>query len=499
MRYVPPRESDFQSKQIQVKLRLTAAGGAPRGLEGALADMHVGDTKYVLVYTPKRRKPAPKSSAEVLLNLDADSLSLCKVSLIQIGAPKKKDLNKKETKKLPAAKKSPTEGKPKKQNVDTQTKPSPAPSKEDHLVQDRQEIKLLCTELNRRIQALQPAYKVQFGTLFKQLVAKIFAEIQAGLERSKLQESDVQLLTPFIKKVFQTHTNTLVNQIKNDLTTAGVSPDMAQKLTVTSVQAAIAKVFNALVAKENDLNQTSVEERNELAELASELQEKADILAKKERNMEELQLQTLAVKDNTEALQKKLDAREKELNAKSADLAKREKALRARESKLAKAEAKAHQRAWKEPTASKPTEPSGLMFDDDHAPAMGIHPQGLLFEDSTEPQSTTGGSKLLFEDPVGDTANEPSSSNDFAGAHSPQPQRSAVPSQQQRNAEPDWIADESVSECMQCSARFSLRKRKHHCRKCGKIFCASCTKNKIFLRELGYPDKERVCDLCARQ
>ncbi|GAA6016064.1 hypothetical protein JCM10207_004429 [Rhodosporidiobolus poonsookiae] len=43
------------------------------------------------------------------------------------------------------------------------------------------------------------------------------------------------------------------------------------------------------------------------------------------------------------------------------------------------------------------------------------------------------------------------------------------------NSRRHWIADESVSECMSCQARFGFMKRKHHCRICGRIFCAACT------------------------
>jgi hypothetical protein len=39
-----------------------------------------------------------------------------------------------------------------------------------------------------------------------------------------------------------------------------------------------------------------------------------------------------------------------------------------------------------------------------------------------------------------------------------------------------WIADEIVSNCTECTTRFTIFLRKHHCRKCGKIFCSECSK-----------------------
>lgn len=37
-----------------------------------------------------------------------------------------------------------------------------------------------------------------------------------------------------------------------------------------------------------------------------------------------------------------------------------------------------------------------------------------------------------------------------------------------------WEDDNDVKECRSCLGRFNIFKRKHHCRKCGRIFCSQC-------------------------
>ncbi|EDO14819.1 hypothetical protein Kpol_339p6 [Vanderwaltozyma polyspora DSM 70294] len=38
-----------------------------------------------------------------------------------------------------------------------------------------------------------------------------------------------------------------------------------------------------------------------------------------------------------------------------------------------------------------------------------------------------------------------------------------------------WQPDEDIRNCLNCSTKFSFLIRKHHCRSCGGIFCASCS------------------------
>ncbi|NXQ29338.1 ZFY16 protein, partial [Alaudala cheleensis] len=60
--------------------------------------------------------------------------------------------------------------------------------------------------------------------------------------------------------------------------------------------------------------------------------------------------------------------------------------------------------------------------------------------------------------------------------------------------QPLWIPDSEAPNCMNCQAKFTFTKRRHHCRACGKVFCGSCCKRKC---KLHYMEKEaRVCTGC---
>ena len=59
----------------------------------------------------------------------------------------------------------------------------------------------------------------------------------------------------------------------------------------------------------------------------------------------------------------------------------------------------------------------------------------------------------------------------------------------------DWLPDAEVYDCTKCAAPFSLFRRRHHCRRCGRIFCADCCFTKQVVG--GSTNKKRVCDLCV--
>ncbi|XP_055372116.1 zinc finger FYVE domain-containing protein 9 isoform X2 [Condylostylus longicornis] len=61
---------------------------------------------------------------------------------------------------------------------------------------------------------------------------------------------------------------------------------------------------------------------------------------------------------------------------------------------------------------------------------------------------------------------------------------------------PFWIPDCEASFCMQCKLKFSLIKRRHHCRACGHVLCSLCCSQKAKLKFLGNDNEVRVCVRC---
>lgn len=59
---------------------------------------------------------------------------------------------------------------------------------------------------------------------------------------------------------------------------------------------------------------------------------------------------------------------------------------------------------------------------------------------------------------------------------------------------PYWVPDEMTNQCMQCDTKFSLIKRRHHCRACGLLLCSNCCNQKFILHYLG--TEGRICGSC---
>jgi hypothetical protein len=84
-----------------------------------------------------------------------------------------------------------------------------------------------------------------------------------------------------------------------------------------------------------------------------------------------------------------------------------------------------------------------------------------------------------------------------------------------------WADDNTVTRCTKCRGEFSYTVPKHHCRKCGLIFCGNCTGSRMIipadqlvLRPQQWYNKfgkdiisdednhripQRVCDPCSMQ
>mgnify|MGYP006414884593 CR=1 FL=1 len=65
---------------------------------------------------------------------------------------------------------------------------------------------------------------------------------------------------------------------------------------------------------------------------------------------------------------------------------------------------------------------------------------------------------------------------------------------EETQAAPEWVTDSQRESCVRCSRTFTFLRRRHHCRRCGDVFCAKCCFRKVPLR--GSSEPARVCDAC---
>lgn len=61
---------------------------------------------------------------------------------------------------------------------------------------------------------------------------------------------------------------------------------------------------------------------------------------------------------------------------------------------------------------------------------------------------------------------------------------------------PVWQKVSELSACPQCNLEFSLLRQKHHCRVCGSLVCADCSRGRKVLPGQEDKSEQRVCDLC---
>ncbi|KAK1314676.1 1-phosphatidylinositol-3-phosphate 5-kinase FAB1B [Acorus calamus] len=64
-----------------------------------------------------------------------------------------------------------------------------------------------------------------------------------------------------------------------------------------------------------------------------------------------------------------------------------------------------------------------------------------------------------------------------------------------------WMPDHSCRVCYECDAPFTIFNRRHHCRLCGRVFCAKCTSNSVPIHppNNGEGERIRVCNYCFKQ
>ncbi|KAJ7691928.1 hypothetical protein B0H17DRAFT_1330923 [Mycena rosella] len=65
-----------------------------------------------------------------------------------------------------------------------------------------------------------------------------------------------------------------------------------------------------------------------------------------------------------------------------------------------------------------------------------------------------------------------------------------------------WIPDEKTEGCMRCGRPFGWRRRRHHCRLCGRCVCAACSERTFFISDPNANAREesskpaRACNAC---
>ena len=61
---------------------------------------------------------------------------------------------------------------------------------------------------------------------------------------------------------------------------------------------------------------------------------------------------------------------------------------------------------------------------------------------------------------------------------------------------PKWIPDKQCRSCSNCESSWTVTNRRHHCRRCGNLFCSKCASKFIPIPRIGKLTPTRVCDSC---
>ncbi|XP_077535600.1 zinc finger FYVE domain-containing protein 21-like isoform X3 [Haemaphysalis longicornis] len=63
--------------------------------------------------------------------------------------------------------------------------------------------------------------------------------------------------------------------------------------------------------------------------------------------------------------------------------------------------------------------------------------------------------------------------------------------------EPPWTPDRETADCGRCRSKFDFITRRHHCRRCGRVYCSSCCSRRLPLQRMCFVDPVRICHDCS--
>ena len=123
----------------------------------------------------------------------------------------------------------------------------------------------------------------------------------------------------------------------------------------------------------------------------------------------------------------------------------------------------------------------GMVFEQGSSSRMPVRSVSGVGSSSAVPIDLTSSSSSSSSPPQPARRQQqpqpPTPSNDHRRATIPRPLQGTT--DYMEYIRPRWQPDDEVSECPICEAPFSFWYRKHHCRKCGRVVCASCSPHRI--------------------
>ncbi|KAI0163545.1 putative A kinase anchor protein [Pestalotiopsis sp. NC0098] len=124
--------------------------------------------------------------------------------------------------------------------------------------------------------------------------------------------------------------------------------------------------------------------------------------------------------------------------------------------------------------SSPPREPAA---DNDLAIRRGV--QQLVLDSPLPTTPTPSSSTRTPTSTMGAYVRRPSSGHYGQAELQPAQRRATTSSPSPHILLPTWQPDSEVTSCTICHSEFGLINRKHHCRKCGRVVCNSCSPHRI--------------------